>query len=103
MTKKYTTEQELHIKTVYLLDPKSETVDALAEEYAVPRRSIIAKLSHLNIYKTKKYVSKNGHPPISKTELIQKLTPKFKDFELEQFEKLSKLLIIKLTSMLELD
>ena len=99
--KKYTAEQELDIKTTYQLNPKSETVDLLAQKYDVPRRSIIAKLSHFNVYVAKKYVSKTGEPPIKKAELVQKLSHIFKDFELEQLEKLSKPLIHKLISLLK--
>ena len=100
MTKKYTTVQEQYIKEQYLLSPKLETVKELATHFNVPIRSIIAKLSYLNIYKTKKYVSKNGEAPVLKAELIQKLAPYFKDYELEQFEKLSKALIVRLHQML---
>jgi len=94
--KKYTTEQENAIKAQYTLAPTSETVQKLATEFNVPIRSIIAKLSHFNIYKAKRYVNKSGEPPIKKAELIQKLAPWFKDFELEQFEKLSKPLITRI-------
>jgi hypothetical protein len=94
--KKYTPEQEQKIKEAYTIAPNAETVAALATEFDVPLRSIIAKLSHFNIYKAKRYVSKSGEPPIKKAELIQKLAPWFKDFELEQFEKLSKPLIVRL-------
>lgn len=94
--KKYTTEQENRIKAAYTLAPNAETVQALATEFNVPLRSIIAKLSHFNIYKAKRYVNKSGEPPIKKAELIQKLAPWFQDYELEQFEKLSKPLITKL-------
>jgi hypothetical protein len=98
--KKYTFEQEEEIKARYILNPTAATVSALAAEFNVPVRSIIAKLSHFNIYKAKRYVSKSGMPPIKKAELVQKLAPIFKDFELEQLEKLSKPLIIKLISHL---
>ena len=94
--KKYTTEQEQYIKAKYLEASTKETVDALALEFSVPVRSIIAKLSHLNVYKAKRYVNKSGELPVKKAVLIQQLAPWFKDFELEQFEKLSKPLIIKL-------
>jgi hypothetical protein len=98
--KKYTPEQEEEIKARYILNPTTETVMALALQYDVPIRSIIAKLSHFNIYQAKRYVSKTGMPPIKKAELVQQLSPIFKDFELEQLEKLSKPLIIKLINRL---
>jgi len=94
--KKYTAEQENVIKAQYTLAPTSETVEKLATEFNVPIRSIIAKLSHFNIYKSKRYVSKTGELPIKKAELIQQLVPYFKDFELEQLEKLNKPLILKI-------
>ena len=99
--KKYTAEQEQRIKDAYVLVPHADTVDLLALEFNVPVRSIIAKLSHFNVYKAKRYVSKSGAPPVRKAELIQQLTPWFKDFELEQFEKLSKPLITRIINVCE--
>jgi hypothetical protein len=98
--KKYTPEQESNIKNTYVADPRPETVQALAEEYEVPVRSIIAKLSHFNVYKAKRYMTKQGELPRKKAEMIMDLAPWFKYFEIEQFEKLSKPVIAKLTSLL---
>lgn len=100
MTKKYTPEQEADIKAAYIAASTPETVDLLAAKYDVPRRSIIAKLSHFNVYKAKRYMTKQGEFPRKKAEMVQDLAELFKDFELEQFEKLSKPLIAKLTRML---
>jgi hypothetical protein len=103
MTKKYTEQQEEELKRLYIEKPTAETVDFLAKLYNVPIRSIIAKLSHFNIYKAKKYVNKLGQLPIKKADLVQKLSGHFQDYELEQIEKLSKLLIQKLIQKLILD
>lgn len=95
---KYTKEQEHFIIDTYLATPTTETVDYLAKQLNVPVRSIIAKLSGLGVYKRKVYTTKSGEPPIKKAELADALGAQLQlqDFEIEQLEKLSKALLIKL-------
>lgn len=98
---KYTKEQSDAIVEKYKSNPTAETVKALAEEYKVPERSIIAKLSSLGVYERKRYLSKSGLPPVKKASLADELGKLLglHDFETEQLEKLGKPLIIKLTEI----
>jgi hypothetical protein len=61
MTKKYTAE------------PTRETVDALAVQFSKTPRSIIAKLSALEIYQKAERVTKRGEPVVMKEELVAKV------------------------------
>ena len=45
----------------------------LAEEFQVPERSVIAKLSALGVYKKKEYRDKRGEVPVKKEEYIQRI------------------------------
>lgn len=95
---KYTKEQEQQLITTYTANPTTETVEQLAKELDVPLRSIIAKLSGLGVYKKKVYTNKSGDLPVKKAELADKLGHQLGlfDFEIEQLEKLSKALLLKL-------
>ena len=68
----YTPEQTEAIKGMYLgVADESETrrdevIDEIAEMLGKKRRSVIAKLSSLKIYKAKTPVAKNGKPAIRK-------------------------------------
>lgn len=95
---RYTKEQSDAIVAKYKENPTTETVEGLAEFFKVPTRSIIAKLSSLGVYEKKRYVSKNGLPPIKKATLADELGTllNLHDFEIEQLEKLSKPLLTKL-------
>ena len=48
-------------------------VDEMAAELNVPKRSVIAKLSSLGVYKAKVYVNKRGEQPIKKEEYIVRI------------------------------
>ena len=48
-------------------------ISAIAEEFSVPERSIIAKLSSLGVYQRKTYVNKRGEPPVKKEEYIERI------------------------------
>jgi Zn-dependent peptidase ImmA (M78 family) len=52
-------------------DPAS--IPLLAEQFSVPERSIIAKLSSLGLYKRKEYVNKLGEPPIKKEVYVENI------------------------------
>jgi len=69
----------------------------------VPERSIISKLSALGVYKRKEYVTKQGHPPIRKSEYIEKIAQILeKDLDLlESLEKVNKNVLIMIIDALD--
>ena len=96
---RYTPDQELAMRSAYVQNP--DCIDALAETFGVTRRSIIAKLSSMGLYKKKGYRTKTGELPIKKATIAENLGSilKLQDFEVEQLEKLSKPLLRKLTEI----
>jgi hypothetical protein len=64
----------------------------LADEFSVPRRSIIAKLSSLGLYKRKGYTDKRGNLPIKKERYVEMIAEALdKDVcLLESLEKVNK-------------
>ena len=48
-------------------------VAALAQEFDVPERSIIAKLASLGLYRRKEYTDKQGNPPIKKEVYVERI------------------------------
>lgn len=61
----------------------------LAQQYNLPERSIIAKLSSLGVYQKKTYVNKRGEVPIKKSEHIENISVLL-DCDLELLESLEK-------------
>lgn len=72
-TKVYTPEVIKMITERYKAEPTQDTVKVLAKELGVSDRSVIAKLSSLEIYIKKSYLTKQGTPPVSKEVYIQKI------------------------------
>lgn len=68
---KYTKEITDKLENDYIVENKS--VEEIALELQIPKRSVIAKLSSLGIYKRKPYVDKTGKLPIRKSELIDSI------------------------------
>ena len=68
-----------------------------------PERSIIAKLSTLGVYEKKKYLTKQGEPPVRKSEYIEKIAKVLEvDVEmLESLEKVTKNVLILILDNLE--
>lgn len=64
-------------------------VPDLAQEFQVPERSIIAKLSSLGVYQRKAYVNKRGEPPQKKSEMIERIA-QLLEVNLELLESLEK-------------
>jgi hypothetical protein len=64
-------------------------IEALALQFSVPTRSIIAKLSSLGLYKRKEYVNKQGEPPIKKEVYVENIA-KLLGANLELLESLEK-------------
>jgi hypothetical protein len=65
------------------------SVDVLAQELQVPTRSIIAKLSSLEVYQKKQYLNKRGEIPVKKSEYIERIA-KLLNMNLELLESLEK-------------
>jgi DNA-directed RNA polymerase specialized sigma subunit len=65
------------------------SVDQLAQELQVPQRSIIAKLSSLEVYQKKQYLNKRGEVPRKKSEYIERIA-KLLNMNLELLESLEK-------------
>jgi hypothetical protein len=72
--KKYTKEDEAYLIERYTASPTSETVDMLADDFGVTRRSIIGKLATLRVYQSRpSYKPKYGEAPVSKEQLVETL------------------------------
>lgn len=65
------------------------SVDQLAQELQVPTRSIIAKLSSLEVYQKKQYLNKRGEVPVKKSEYIERIALLL-NMNLELLESLEK-------------
>jgi len=89
MTTNYTTEQVSYMIDKYEEAPTRETVEMLANELGKSTKSIIGKLSREGIYQKAIYVSKTGEIPVTKKELVVKLSEAL-DGDLEQLEGLEK-------------
>ena len=74
MTVKYTPELLEHLISQYRAKPCLETVDELASQTKLARRSIISKLSALGIYQKKSYLSKTGDPPVKKEYYVEEIS-----------------------------
>ncbi len=89
MTTNYTTEQVSYMIDKYEEAPTRETVEMLANELGKSTKSIIGKLSREGVYQKAIYVSKTGELPVTKKELVVKLSETL-DGDLEQLEGLEK-------------
>lgn len=79
------------------------TVPELAEQFQVPERSIIAKLSSLGVYQKKQYLNKRGEVPTKKAEHIERIAELLDcDLELlESLEKVNKQVLLMIERKLE--
>jgi hypothetical protein len=73
----------------YLKEPTLDTINALAEKFEAPPKSLIAKLSSLGIYKKKEYLNKRGEPPIKKEVYLARIA-ELLQVQIEQIESLEK-------------
>lgn len=82
----------------------ADIADTLSTEVVeqVSERSVIAKLSHLGVYKKKEYLTKRGEVPIKKAEYIDQLAELLGvDSEtLESLEKVNKSVLQLITKKL---
>jgi len=70
-TLNYTKEQEALMKLRYNAKPNSDTVKELVDLLGKDKRSVIAKLSHMQIYVTPPRTTKSGAPIIKKDALVE--------------------------------
>lgn len=83
---KYTTE----ITNKLVEDYKAgKSIEDLALELDTPKRSVIAKLSSLGIYKRKEYLNKRGEPPVRKEEYINRIS-ELLDINIDLLESMEK-------------
>jgi Zn-dependent peptidase ImmA (M78 family) len=83
---KYTPESTKQLVEDY---KRGVTVEALAHDFQVPERSIIAKLSSLGVYQKKQYLNKRGEVPTKKSTHIENIATLL-DCNLELLESLEK-------------
>ena len=69
----YTDEMIAIMREEYTLEPTRETVESLAIQFNKTPRSIIAKLSALEIYQKVERVTKRGEPVVMEAELVAKV------------------------------
>ena len=74
MSVNYTEEQVKEMVAQYSENPTRETVEELAEEFNKSIKSIIGKLSREGVYEKTVYKTKTGEDPITKKELVEKLS-----------------------------
>ena len=89
MATNYTNAQVSYMIDKYNESPTRDTVQILAEELGKSTKSIIGKLSREGVYQKAQYVSKTGEFPITKKELVVKISDAI-DGELEKLEGLEK-------------
>ena len=78
------------------------TVQELAQQFQVPERSIIAKLSSLGVYQKKQYLNKRGEVPTKKAAHIENIAVLLNcDLELlESLEKVNKQVLLMIERQL---
>ena len=70
----YSEAQVAEMTTEYTANPTRETVDLLAERYCKSARSIIAKLSNMDIYIAPVRTTKSGTPIVKKETLVAEIS-----------------------------
>ena len=72
--KAYTEEETKYIVDVYVASrDKKATVDWLAEQLKVSKKSLIGKLSREKVYEKQVYLTKRGERPITKAEIVHQI------------------------------
>jgi len=69
----YTDDMIAIMRSEYTAEPTRETVESLAIQFNKTPRSIIAKLSAMEIYQKAERVTKRGEPVIMKEELVKRV------------------------------
>ena len=84
----YSDEQALRLKTAYLsvkdkgADERKAMIEKLAIEMGKNTRSIVAKLSNMQVYVSPERVTKTGDAIQTKADMVQKIAEKFEIDEL---------------------
>lgn len=86
----YSVETTEALRVAYESSNKTtEAVEALAKQFGKTTRSIIAKLSRMQVYVKPEYKTKNGETPISKEEIVANMA-KLLGVDAEVLESLEK-------------
>jgi flagellar biosynthesis/type III secretory pathway chaperone len=96
---KYTKEAEQQL----VLDYQSGVpLEEIAKALLVPKKSVIAKLSSLGVYRRKTYLTKRGETPRSKAEVVDSISELLdRDPQLlESLEKANKSVLLLLETAL---
>jgi Tfp pilus assembly protein PilP len=92
-TVNYTPEMEQVLRDVYDVTAdeatRSDQINEIVEKVGRNRRSVIAKLSRMNLYVKKEYKNKRGEKPVSKGTLVAFIAKECGATE-DQFDSLSK-------------
>jgi hypothetical protein len=96
----YTSEMVIRMIEQYTENPTLSTVEALANEFGRPVKSIIAKLSREGVYRKQPRLTKTGEPPVRKEMLVFMIEERL-GFPVESFHKASKIDLIRLCRKLE--
>ena len=98
----YTPEITAYMTAQYLLKPTNETVELLVKELDKSKKSIIGKLAREGVYRRQVYTTKQGDPPVTKTEIVAIITSMLNlDIgDLEGLDKTPKLILQKLEEQL---
>lgn len=75
--------------TLINLYKSGTTVTEISQQFDVPERSVIAKLSSLGVYQRKEYKNKRGETPIKKEQYIERIA-KLMQVNLDLLESLEK-------------
>lgn len=96
----YTTELVNNLTKRY--KEENATIEELSEEFQIPRRNLIAKLSSMGIYKKKPYLSKTGQLPVKKENYIVNIAQKIgiPVDQAESLEKVNKRILVLLAEKL---
>lgn len=102
-TPNFTDEQTAELRAGYLASPTKETVEAFAVKFGKNTRSIIAKLSRMEIYKKPEYTTKKGEKPVKKDELADRMQAAFglTEAEASSLEKANKTALQKILAAVE--
>ena len=98
----YTPEQTQHMILLYKENPSREVVEELANLYEKSIKSVIGKLSREGVYRRQIYKTKQGHPPITKLEIVANIaeTLGFEADDLVGLDKTPKLILQKMEKVI---
>ena len=72
-TPNYTEEMTEELRTAYEAEPCPATVERFVEKFGKNKRSIVAKLSTMGIYKVPPRTTKTGEPIVKKEDLAEEI------------------------------